>query len=420
MTALNALLVSHGTGLGGAERVLLEAVEGFDRAVINPTIVAPAEGPLAERARAMQVPVVISPAPWWMPFADTEHTGYQFRRWWEQAPGFVEPMADLIERRRIDVVYSASSPILHAALAANLTRRPHLQHMQDLLGWPHLNFRMPLDSARVAYALLGRLASLVVCVGETSRQDLGRMVPRRKSRVVPLGLARPDSPVEPPLLPDVGAPAINVGIVGVVDRRKGADVIAPVVRRACRDIPNLHVFWAGGGDPSLLASLTAATTIDGTPHLHFIGYTDRVPGFLRAMDFVLHPARNETFPRALLEAAAAGRAIVTTRCGGGGEIVKDGVNGLLADVDDDAGLAAAVVRLVREPETRRRMGDAGARWAAPFTLERYQRGMQQAFLDARALGPAIPSRVGARLMDELLALPSRAIPPLRRWAARGA
>jgi glycosyltransferase involved in cell wall biosynthesis len=279
---------------------------------------------------------------------------------------------------------------------------------------------MPFDSARVAYGILGRLASLVVCVGEIGRRDLGRMVPSAKSRVVPLGLAPSSNAPEPPALPPVEEPAIRIGVVGVADRRKGADLVPQIIQRACREMPNLHVFWAGGGEPALMRAVAEQATIDGTPHLHFIGYTDRIPGFLRAMDFMLHPARNETFPRALLEAAAAARAIVTTRCGGGEEIVRHGATGLLSDVDDVESLAAGVVTLARDAAMRQRMGEAGAQWAAPFTMERFQRGMQQAFVDAYAAGPAIRGRVAARLVDECLALPARTMPPLRRWVARGA
>jgi glycosyltransferase involved in cell wall biosynthesis len=258
-----------------------------------------------------------------------------------------------------------------------------------------------------------------VCVGEIGRQDIGRVVPRRKCRVVPLGISPSQASPPPPALPTVEASAVRIGVVGVVDRRKGADLIPSIVHRAVRDVPDIHVFWAGGGDRALMERLTAEATIAGTPHLHFIGYTDRIPGFLRAMDFVLHPARNETFPRALLEAAAAGRAIVTTRCGGGEEIVRHGVNGTVAAIDDAGAMAAAVAWLARDSHARTRMGEAGARWAAPFTLQRYQRGMQEAFLDAHAAGPAIAGRIPARLIDACLALPARAIPPLRRWAARG-
>jgi hypothetical protein len=69
-------------------------------------------------------------APWWLPYEHEAEVGYHFRHYWETAPAFVDPILRLIEERQIDIVYSCSSPILHAALAAHVARRPHVQHMQ--------------------------------------------------------------------------------------------------------------------------------------------------------------------------------------------------------------------------------------------------------------------------------------------------
>ncbi len=416
VTPLNALFVSHGSGLGGAERVLLELLEGLDRGVVDPTVVVPEDDALAHAARQLGVPVIVCAAPWWLPFDTEDVPGYLFRRYWEDAPRFVQPLADHIASRHIDVVYSSSSPILHAALAAHVTRRPHLQHMQDLLGWPHLGFHMPFDSAGAAYWLLGRLSSLVVCVGRTIREDIGGAIPADKCRIVPLGWRPPASLPAAMPLPETAPDVIRVGIVGVVDRRKGADVIADIAQRVCIDVPNVHFYWAGAGDEALRARLSAEAVIVGEPHLHFLGYTARVADFMHSMDFLLHPARNETFPRALLEGAAAARAIVATRCGGGQEIIQDGVTGLLAPVDDVEAIASAVVQLARDPDRCRRMGAMAQAWASRFDMASYQAGMQQALVEAHRKGPAIPGAVASRVVSGLISLPGWITPPLRRWS----
>jgi len=419
MTPIRALLVSHGTGLGGAERVLLEMIEGLDRSVVEPIVVVPAEGALAQAVRSLSVPLLVRAAPWWLPFENEAVPGYLFRRYWEEAPGFVAPLAQVIEDQRIDVVYSSGSLILHAALAAHVTRRPHVQHMQDLLGWPHLGLHMPLGRASVAYWLLGRLSSLVVCVGRTSLEDVDGAIPAGKCRIVPLGFLPPTSaPSAGVPLPETAGPVTRVGIVGSVDRRKGAEVIARIAQRVCSDAPEVHFYWAGSGDEATLRRLSAEAVVYGTPHLHFLGFTDRVRDFMAAMDFLLHPARNETFPRVLIEGAAAGRAIVATRCGGGQEIVQDGVTGLLAPVDDVDAIAAAVVCLAHDPERRRRMGTAARAFASRFDMATYQAGMQQALIDGYHRGPAIRGRVAALVVSRLLEWPSRVAPPLRRWAPR--
>lgn len=75
-----------------------------------------------------------------------------------------------------------------------------------------------------------------------------------------------------------------------------------------------------------------------------------------AFDIVVQTSRREGLPNALLEAGAAGRAIVATAAGGSGEIVLDGRTGLLVPVDDRLALERSVYRLVSDSSLRERLG----------------------------------------------------------------
>lgn len=69
-------------------------------------------------------------------------------------------------------------------------------------------------------------------------------------------------------------------------------------------------------------------------------------------------------PNVLLEAAAAGLPTIATKVSAIPELIEDGVNGLLAEAGDVGAIAAALERLIREPDLRRKMGAAAARRAA--------------------------------------------------------
>lgn len=78
----------------------------------------------------------------------------------------------------------------------------------------------------------------------------------------------------------------------------------------------------------------------------------------------------EGVPKVLIEAAASGRAIVTTDTPGCRDIVRHEHNGLLVPPGDSSALAAALRRLIENPEARRAMGKQGSRLAAlEFTSE---------------------------------------------------
>ena len=92
-----------------------------------------------------------------------------------------------------------------------------------------------------------------------------------------------------------------------------------------------------------------------------------VPGWLRSEDTELQladadilvlPSRNENLPMSVIEAMAAGLAIVTTPVGATAEIIEHEVTGLLISVDDADGLAKALSRLIGDVKLRQRLGKA--------------------------------------------------------------
>jgi glycosyltransferase involved in cell wall biosynthesis len=90
------------------------------------------------------------------------------------------------------------------------------------------------------------------------------------------------------------------------------------------------------------------------------GWRADIPDVLAASDIVALASRfGEGCPNAVLEAMAAGKAVVATRAGGIPEVVRDGETGLLVKPGDVDGLRAALARLAGDPALRRRMGEAG-------------------------------------------------------------
>ncbi len=85
---------------------------------------------------------------------------------------------------------------------------------------------------------------------------------------------------------------------------------------------------------------------------------------------VLPSYYGEGMPKVLIEAAACGRPIITTDSPGCREVVEDGLNGILVPVRDPQAIAAAIKRLIDDPEKRRLMGAEGRKKAkSEFSLE---------------------------------------------------
>ena len=98
------------------------------------------------------------------------------------------------------------------------------------------------------------------------------------------------------------------------------------------------------------------------------GFRDDVPDLLETLDVVALPSWTEGLPIVLLEAMAHGRPVVATPVGGTPELVTDGETGLLVPPRDPEALAAALRRVLDDPDLARRLGTAArARVAERFT-----------------------------------------------------
>ena len=98
------------------------------------------------------------------------------------------------------------------------------------------------------------------------------------------------------------------------------------------------------------------------------GFRDNVPDLLETLDVVALPSWAEGLPIVLLEAMAHGRPVVATPVGGTPELVTDGETGLLVPPRDPEALAAALRRVLDDPDLARRLGTAArARVAERFT-----------------------------------------------------
>ena len=161
-------------------------------------------------------------------------------------------------------------------------------------------------------------------------------------------------------------------------QKRHADLLAAVALLA-DELPRLRLLCAGSGP--LVAPLAALAAAAGlADRVHFLGQRDDLPRLYAACDLVVLCSAIEGLPLALLEAQAAGRAIVATRVGGVAEAVVEGRTALLTPPRDPAALAGAIRILADDPDRRARMGAAGqALVRERFTIQVHARALQDLY-----------------------------------------
>jgi glycosyltransferase involved in cell wall biosynthesis len=123
---------------------------------------------------------------------------------------------------------------------------------------------------------------------------------------------------------------------------KGPDVLVSALRRVQTAIPELRVLLTGPARGYVRRELDRA----GILYEHAVaGSRAQLAAAYHAVDVCVVPARQEGGPKAVLESMASGVPLVTTRVGQATELVEDGANGWLVDVEDADALAERVIEI---------------------------------------------------------------------------
>jgi glycosyltransferase involved in cell wall biosynthesis len=153
--------------------------------------------------------------------------------------------------------------------------------------------------------------------------------------------------------------AVIVGYVGRLGQDKGIEQLAQAWESVRAEFPKAHLLLVGPWEDDRPVPLRWRDALTADPRVHLPGRVDDVVPYYRVMSLCVFPSYREGFPNVPMEAAAMGLPVVATRVVGCVDAVGDGCTGTLVPPRDAAGLAAAIARYLRDPELRRRHGEAG-------------------------------------------------------------
>lgn len=268
-------------------------------------------------------------------------------------------LAALFRELSCDVVHSHNwSLFIEAALGGGRARVPALVHT---VHGPYLEYA-PTRTAALKRGLrhllerglaprFRRIAAVSDAIARYAVDEIGL----RAGQLVTVHNGIPDGVVAAPRRPPGGRGPASFITTGRLAPIKNHGLLLRAFARVAREAPGTRLVLVGDG-PERPALEALVRELGLGPAVSFPGFRTDVGELLAAADAFVLSSRYEGISMALLEAMQSGLPAVATRVGGVPETVLDGETGLLVDSEDEAGLAAAMLRLARDPGLRAALG----------------------------------------------------------------
>ena len=367
-------MVAPSLAAGGMEVVILDLVEALrERGHHVGVTCLVEEGALAPRFRDRGVRVEVVETP-----------GTRTIVW----PG---RLREWLREERVDVVHTHSGAWHKGARAARMAGVPAVLHTVHGMV-PHME---PWFGAALR-RLAGAWTDHVVVVSSPLTEFLTDVCGLVRSRVshiangIDTDRFTPTAVDPAPIWPDLGG-GVSVGSVARLALEKNQALLLDAFARIAKDVPDVHVVLIGEG-PERDALERRAAALGLGHRVHMPGFSSETDRLYPQFDVFTLTSNAEGTSISLLEAMACGRPIVATAVGGNPEILEHGRCGVLVPARDPAALAEALLRVLRSPELRRRLGERGRERA----VEAYSRDAMAVAYEERyyaALGNRVPTPV---------------------------
>ena len=330
---------------GGAERTVLNLVNGLDRDRYAPTLVLnQATGSYIDELRH-DVPVVALGS--------------------SRLRNSLWPLIREIRRQQPDICFATLHGPSFLLWLARMVARAHVSLvLRESNNWTARG----VPSTSLSQRFVGRAyrrADCVVCLSNGVNEDVKRRHGNVRTRtiynpidVAGIRLAADDrSKPGPPWGPGGERDVVELVAAGRLTRQKGFDLLLDAVA-SIRELPWRLTILGEGPDESKL--IEQARTLELGDRVVFPGFIANPYPWLAAADLFVLSSRWEGFGHVIAEAMVLGTPVLSTRCPSGpDEIIDDGADGVLCEPDSAESIAASLRKLILDPEQRARLGERG-------------------------------------------------------------
>jgi glycosyltransferase involved in cell wall biosynthesis len=379
---INILYLHAGAEMYGADKVMFDLIRNLDKNKFKPYVVLPTDGLLVDALEEEGVDVIVIPYP-------------IMRRKYFNPKGILQfgkgllkygkQLSKYAKEKHIDVIHTNTSAVLEGCRVSRSCHIPQLWEIHEIIVSPKVMYK-------VTSKLIAQYATLTVTVSKAVRDHLYRSGYFKSNSIkiiyngVDANWFNPNNDSSY-LRKEWNIPenAPVVGMIGRVNRWKGQGDFLKAANILLEKHKNLYVVFVGSAfEGEEWREKELKDEIASSPYKDRIvnsGYRKDAEGVHSLFDIFVLPSINpDPLPTVVLEAMASGKPVVGYKHGGICEMVKDGFNGLLAEVNNPDDLASKIDVVLSDDELRKAMGERSRqRLLEKFSYDSYVKNFSETY-----------------------------------------
>ncbi len=370
---MNIVFFTHYVGFYGANRSLLNLVDGLRSRGHSIYVIAPCEGPVTEYLCSCKYEVLVCPFEYCHKLAPGRSEDESILRITRQFRA-IEVIRNKIADWNIDLIYSNSSVIDIGLMVSRLMNKPHIWHIRE---YGDLDYNLVPDLKNHSFRRLLHKADNLVFISKTLNRHFYEGEPFAHAKIIYNGVVPKETAYEY-IRRKKQRPAnemVTFAFVGFMHPTKGQDVALAALRFIVDKGFKAKIIFAGGGPllgyfKSLIVELKLQ---DYTEVLGMVN--DPFSVFIRS-DVALMCSKNEAMGRVTVEAMACAIPVIGNNSGATPELIVDGTTGFLYD-GTVANLAEKMMWCITNRSLLEKYGEyAFGHFLVNFTQEIYVKNVE--------------------------------------------
>ncbi|MGJ8684488.1 MAG: glycosyltransferase family 4 protein [Nonlabens sp.] len=366
---MKILFFTHYSSLYGANRSLIDIIEGLEKFGVISTVVMPNGGDLTNALLKKNIPFIIHHFKPWIFIDDVKPNSLKSKmiHCWEKQENRIKIQkynkqqllnlkSNILKEEDFDVVYSNTSVFDFGFNYSELIDSRHVWHLRETP--QQYQFKWIYKNSRITKSFND--SDLIISVSNYVRENFVNSLGLKdiiveynsvmsKDRLYSLEALRSNIKTEK-------SNFLTFGLVGLIHPNKGQIEAIKALKIVVEKFPSCKLLIIGGGDVDELSTLVQSLNLDN--NVSIIGEVNDPFEYYLEMDAYLMCSKKEGLGRVTLEAMSVSLPIIAFNDGGTAEIIKENYNGLFYQ-NGHIELADKMITLITNKNLRKKLGENG-------------------------------------------------------------